>query len=116
MPPDLLPHLLGTKFAARTDTSRPSQNGTLAPAEPRPSPRETEILHYLTTGCSNRAIARQLGIAEATVKVHLKSLLCRIRVANRTQAAIWALKNGIGPGRAAIPTGMAEVHNPGSAD
>ena len=39
-------------------------------------------------------IARTLDIAEATVKVHMKSVLRKIRVANRTQAAIWALENG----------------------
>ena len=39
-------------------------------------------------------IARTLDIAEATVKVHMKSVLRKIRVANRTQAAIWALGNG----------------------
>jgi len=66
--------------------------------EPRPggvqlSPREKEMLSHLTAGDSNKAIARQLGITEATVKVHLKSVLRKIRVENRTQAAIWALAN-----------------------
>ena len=39
-------------------------------------------------------IGRKLDIADATVKVHMKSVLRKIRMANRTQAAIWALKNG----------------------
>jgi two-component system, NarL family, nitrate/nitrite response regulator NarL len=55
------------------------------------SPREKEILSYLVSGDSNKAIARCLGITEATVKVHLKSVQRKIRVDNRTQAAIWAL-------------------------
>jgi DNA-binding NarL/FixJ family response regulator len=55
------------------------------------SPREKEILSYLVAGESNKAIARSLGITEATVKVHLKSVQRKIRVENRTQAAIWAL-------------------------
>jgi len=59
------------------------------------SPRETEIVRYLLNGCSNKAIARHLGITEATVKVHVKGLLRKIRAANRTQAAIWAVNNGI---------------------
>jgi two-component system nitrate/nitrite response regulator NarL len=101
VPPDLLARLLGTKPGARSDTPQPWQNRDLAATEQLPSPRETEILHYLTEGCSNKTIARQLGIAEATVKVHLKGLLRRIRVANRTQAAIWAMNNGIGSGRSA---------------
>jgi two-component system nitrate/nitrite response regulator NarL len=64
----------------------------------RLSPREREILSHLTEGHSNKGIARILGIAEATVKVHLKSLLRKIRVDNRTQAAIWALSNLPAPG------------------
>jgi two-component system nitrate/nitrite response regulator NarL len=59
----------------------------------RLSPREKEILSQLVAGHSNKLIARELGIAEATVKVHLKSVLRKIRVENRTQAAIWALDN-----------------------
>jgi two-component system, NarL family, nitrate/nitrite response regulator NarL len=59
----------------------------------RLSPREREILFHLVEGHSNKGIARILRITEATVKVHLKSLLRKIRVDNRTQAAIWALSN-----------------------
>jgi two-component system, NarL family, nitrate/nitrite response regulator NarL len=67
-------------------------------AEPRPdgdrlSPRERQILSHVVDGRSNKVIARHLGITEATVKVHLKSVLRKIRVENRTQAAIWALAN-----------------------
>jgi two-component system nitrate/nitrite response regulator NarL len=51
------------------------------------------MLTHLVAGHSNKAIARRLDIAEATVKVHLKSVLRKIRVENRTQAAIWALAN-----------------------
>ena len=59
----------------------------------RLSPREREVLLELVEGHSNKAIARLLGMTEATVKVHLKSVLRKIRVENRTQAAIWALAN-----------------------
>jgi two-component system nitrate/nitrite response regulator NarL len=58
------------------------------------SPREQEILRALVTGASNKMIANKLGITEATVKVHLKTLLRKIDVNNRTQAAIWAINNG----------------------
>ena len=61
------------------------------------SPREQEILQALVTGASNKMIAIRLGITEATVKVHLKTLLRKIDVNNRTQAAIWAMNNGIIP-------------------
>jgi two-component system, NarL family, nitrate/nitrite response regulator NarL len=59
----------------------------------RLSPREKEILSQLVEGHSNKLIARHLGITEATVKVHLKSVQRKIRVENRTQAAIWAIAN-----------------------
>ena len=58
------------------------------------SPREQEILQALVTGSSNKLIAIKLGITEATVKVHLKTLLRKLDVNNRTQAAIWAMNNG----------------------
>jgi two-component system nitrate/nitrite response regulator NarL len=68
------------------------------------SPREREILQLLVTGASNKLIATRLGITEATVKVHLKTLLRKIDVNNRTQAAIWAMNNGVTANGAAIPT------------
>jgi two-component system nitrate/nitrite response regulator NarL len=61
---------------------------------PRLSARQRSILHCLIQGDSNKAIARKMAIAEATVKVHVKAILRRIRVHNRTQAAIWAMNNG----------------------
>lgn len=73
-----------------------------ARSDPGPSPRETEILKYLLNGCSNKMIARGLGITEATVKVHLKALLRKICATNRTQAAIWAANNGYSQ---VLPTG-----------
>jgi two-component system nitrate/nitrite response regulator NarL len=68
------------------------------------SPREQEILQALVTGASNKVIAYRLGITEATVKVHLKTLLRKIDVNNRTQAAIWAMNNGFTADGAAVPT------------
>lgn len=55
--------------------------------------REKEVLLDLVEGHSNKAIARHLGVTEATVKVHLKSVLRKINAENRTQATIWALAN-----------------------
>jgi two-component system nitrate/nitrite response regulator NarL len=54
------------------------------------SGRETQILSHLTLGSSNKHIARELGLAEATVKVHIKGILRKLKAANRTQAAMWA--------------------------
>ena len=77
----------------------------------RLSPREREILSHLVAGDSNKLIARHLEIAEATVKVHLKSVQRKIRVENRTQAAIWALANL--PGLNTNPT-IREITKPTS--
>jgi two-component system nitrate/nitrite response regulator NarL len=68
------------------------------------TPREHEILQALVTGASNKMIAIRLGITEATVKVHLKTLLRKIDVNNRTQAAIWAMNNGFTAEGTPIPT------------
>jgi two-component system nitrate/nitrite response regulator NarL len=74
----------------RTGPATPSSGA--GPRDPvHLSPREWDVLRQLVGGHSNKVIARQLGMMEATVKVHLKSLLRKIRVDNRTQAAIWAL-------------------------
>jgi two-component system nitrate/nitrite response regulator NarL len=54
------------------------------------SKREIQILRYLTHGASNKHIARELGLTEATVKVHIKAILRKVKAANRTQAAMWA--------------------------
>ena len=56
--------------------------------------RESEILECLLEGDSNKLIARRLEITESTVKIHMKSLLRKINVQNRTQAAIWAMESG----------------------
>jgi two-component system nitrate/nitrite response regulator NarL len=60
---------------------------------PMLSERETQILSCLTEGAPNKLIARRFDITEATVKVHVKAILRKIRVKNRTQAAIWASGN-----------------------
>jgi DNA-binding NarL/FixJ family response regulator len=66
---------------------------------PQLSPRENSILRCLIEGDSNKSIARKIDIAEATVKVHVKAILRKIRVQNRTQAAIWGMNNGSRTGR-----------------
>jgi two-component system, NarL family, nitrate/nitrite response regulator NarL len=54
------------------------------------SQRETGVLRCLMQGEPNKTIARQFEITEATVKVHIKAILRKISVRNRTQAAVWA--------------------------
>jgi len=60
---------------------------------PQLSTREKSILRCLIEGDSNKCIARKIDIAEATVKVHVKAILRKIRVQNRTQAAVWGMNN-----------------------
>jgi DNA-binding NarL/FixJ family response regulator len=58
--------------------------------------RESEVLGLVRAGLSNKQIARRLGITERTVKAHLTSCFQRIGVLDRTQAAVWAERHGIG--------------------
>ena len=71
-----------------THWAPPTQN------HPRLSEREAQVLDGLVQGHANKVIARSCDITEATVKVHMKSILRKIQVANRTQAAVWALEHG----------------------
>lgn len=58
------------------------------------SDKERLIMASLNQGHSNKVIARRLDMTEATVKVHMKAVMRKINVANRTEAAIWAVRNG----------------------
>jgi two-component system nitrate/nitrite response regulator NarL len=53
--------------------------------------RESEVLGSLSRGHSNKEIARELDMSAATVKVHLKGVLRKLQVRNRTEAAVWAI-------------------------
>ena len=58
------------------------------------SPREMEILEHVTGGLSNKEIAYKLGISHQTVKNHMTAILRKLRVDDRTQAAVYALRRG----------------------
>lgn len=58
------------------------------------SPREMEILEHVTRGLSNKEIAYKLGISHQTVKNHMTAILRKLRVDDRTQAAVYALSRG----------------------
>jgi DNA-binding NarL/FixJ family response regulator len=62
------------------------------------SPRELDVLGLLVEGLPNRLIARRLQISEKTVKAHLTSIFRELGVTDRTQAALWAARHGIGCG------------------
>ena len=58
------------------------------------SPREMEILQFVTRGLSNKEIALSLGISHQTVKNHMTAILHKLKVEDRTQAAVYALRRG----------------------
>jgi DNA-binding NarL/FixJ family response regulator len=99
--PTILPVILDHKVddlreaTARDVGSAPKVMIEAEGQKPQLSKREISILRCLVEGDSNKLIARKVKIAEATVKVHVKAILRKIRVRNRTQAAIWGMNNGL---------------------
>ena len=71
-----------------------------ARSEPDPlaglSQREREVLDALVEGLPNKLIARRLEISEKTVKSHLTRIFRELDVTDRTQAALWAERHGLG--------------------
>lgn len=59
------------------------------------SQRELDIIRSLADGHTNKLIAKELSITEATVKVHIKTVLRKLGASNRTQVAIWAVQHGL---------------------
>jgi two-component system nitrate/nitrite response regulator NarL len=87
-PTDLVHLLTNGRIMARSDAGQVGHVNGL-------SDRETQILGCLLDGAQNKQIAHELKISDGTVKVHLKAILKKIHVQNRTQAAIWALAHGM---------------------
>jgi two-component system, NarL family, nitrate/nitrite response regulator NarL len=87
-PTDLAHLLISDRLTARNDAVQGDHVNGL-------SDREMQILGYLTSGAQNKQIANDLQISDGTVKVHLKAILKKIGVQNRTQAALWALSQGM---------------------
>ena len=88
--PDLAPVLAkavqGKKEEPEKDNDSPFSELT---------PRETEILGLLAEGQSNKAIARNLGISDGTVKLHVKAILRKLDVHSRVEAAVMAVEQGM---------------------
>ncbi len=82
-------------FDARAARALLPPSTNRSPAHPLTA-REREILTLVTDGYPNKAIARRLGISEKTVKSHLTNVFAAIGVTDRTSAAVWAQRNGIG--------------------
>ena len=59
------------------------------------TPRELEILGHLAAGHSNKIIARQLDLAESTIKVHVQNILRKLELSSRVQAAAYAVQHKV---------------------
>lgn len=84
---------------ARADS--PAQSAPTGPAAApgeieKLTPREREILACIARGQSNKEIARELEVAESTVKIHVQNMLRKLGLSSRVQAAVYAVENGIG--------------------
>ncbi|MBN1219854.1 MAG: response regulator transcription factor [Anaerolineae bacterium] len=94
--PEVTKKLMGQVIArakqAEAAPHQPSKAGAKDLTE-----RELEVLRLIATGSSNREIAQTLTIAEKTVKTHVSNILSKLHLADRTQAAIYALQKGLGP-------------------
>jgi NarL family two-component system response regulator LiaR len=62
---------------------------------PSLSPRETEVLRLVADGCSNQKIAENLGLGLETVKTHMRHIMEKLTVSDRTEAAVKAMKQGL---------------------
>ena len=61
------------------------------------TPREREVLALIADGASNRQIATTLVVSERTARTHVSAILSKLGLASRTQAALWAVREGLGP-------------------
>lgn len=86
--PEITQQLMSQNFASSHDTQRSSLIEDL-------TMREKEVLSLIAKGMSNKEIASTLMIAEKTVKTHVSSILSKLGLADRTQAALYAVKNGL---------------------
>ena len=69
---------------------------------PRPAagaltPRERQVLAQVAAGMTNQQIARRLGVTERTARAHVSSILAKLGLASRTQAALWAAQHNLAP-------------------
>jgi DNA-binding NarL/FixJ family response regulator len=77
----------------RSDLAEAARRPT-ADASVELTPRQKDILHGLVNGRSNKEIARDLNIIEGTVKAHIRNMMGKLRVRNRTQLALMATRLG----------------------
>jgi DNA-binding NarL/FixJ family response regulator len=74
-----------------------SLRGSARPGEDL-TPREREVLGLVAEGASNRQIAESLVVSERTARTHVSAILSKLGLVSRTQAALWAVREGLAPG------------------
>jgi NarL family two-component system response regulator LiaR len=94
--PEVTKKLMG-QVVAKARQPDPAPAKPIKPGSEELTERELEVLRLIATGLSNREIAQTLTIAEKTVKTHVSNILSKLHLADRTQAAIYALQEGLGP-------------------
>ena len=77
------------------DAMRAPAKGSNATDAVKLTPREREIIVKLARGDSNKEIARELDLSESTVKIHVQGILRKLNLANRVQAAVYAVEHGL---------------------
>ncbi len=93
--PDITKKLMNQVVATATQTNLPHRHSEALDRSAELTEREREVLRLIANGLNNRAMARQLAISEKTVKTHVSNILSKLNLADRTQAAIYALKAGL---------------------
>lgn len=87
------------KLMSAVAAQQVAPGGVPAPVEDDLTEREREVLYRISDGLSNREIAEKMFISEKTVKTHVSSILGKLHLEDRTQAAIYALKHGFATDR-----------------
>jgi DNA-binding NarL/FixJ family response regulator len=85
--------LLGPQVSAALVAQAVHGAGPVGQPGPQLTAREREVLDLIAGGHSNREIARSLNLAEKTIKTHVSNILMKLGVADRTQAALWAVRH-----------------------
>lgn len=86
--PRLHPEVMKRLMVRTAQPHQPSKRDLL-------TPRELDVLRALAHGLTNREIAERLVISETTVKTHISSILSKLQLTDRTQAALWAVREGL---------------------
>lgn len=89
------PQMTGLLVSGLKSLARGGRPDAPPPTHEKLTPREIEILVALASGASNKEIARDLHLAESTVKIHVQHILRKLELSSRVQAAVYAVEQGL---------------------